>query len=1340
MLQPGPVRRARARPAHLPGARGRLGAEPDPTPATWTWTYEPAEPGARDHDRPPGPPNPSTSITAGLQFSATGPEIEFECALDAEPFESLRVAVPDRGAACPASTSSRARDRHLRERRPEPARLHVACHRAAARADDRVGAARPERRAPSHTFTFSSTEPNATFECRITPNPFHEQHVRAVHARRTPTRTCPTASTSSRSARSTSSASPARSRPSGASRSQPARHDDPRRPERHDRDSTTAALRVHLQRARLDLRVLARRRRAFVECLSPAMFPGHRARLPASSRRRRTRSGRRPIDINGNIDPTPASRTWTVVAGTAPGHDDQSPGPTTRRPSTTATSASSRPSESSTFECSLDGAASGRLHLAARSTPACASASHEFCGRRHRRRRQRRPDAGDLHAGRSPARHAAPETTLVHAPDAATQSTERRPSRSPPRTARRSSARSTAAPYVACTSPDGYTGLAVGPHTFAVRATDASGNIDGPGGATPGRSTARRRRRRSTTQPAALTSSGTARLRVRRQRRARRATLPVPLDAGALGRVRVPKTYANLPAGPHTFSVRAIDAAGNVDPSPASYSWTVDTRRAGDDHRPPGPAASTDQHERDVRVRVRARRRATSARSTAAAYAPCTSPAAYTGLADGDHTFSRARDRRGRQRRPDPGDARLDDRPAARHDDRRPARPTRPRARPRPSASRRTSRASASSARSTARGFSSCSSPAEFTDLAAGRRTSSASAPRTAPATSTRRRPATRGRSRRRPRRRSTRRAGDRAPDAQTESTSATFTFSAEPGRRDLRVRARRRRARAVHLAEDLHRPRARRARLRGPGHRRRRQRSTRRRRRSRLGDRRPDAAGRDDHERPAGRRRPTEHDRDVHVHGRRPPTAVLQCSLDGAVPRVCTSPKTYTEARARGRDGGSAGAHTFEVTRDQAPPARRRPTPVTWEWTIVDLTAPETTIDLRPAGRDPARHAAAVHLLEQRARRHVRVLARPESAFAGVRRRVRPTTPPSSTSRSPARTPCSCARSTRAATPTRRPSPTPGRSSARRRRRSRPDVPARPTRRARPRRSRSRWPPTRPASRTSCSLDGVAVARLQSSPRHAHRPGSRATTRFEVAGDQPLRPRRGDAGDLRRGRSPMPTPRPRRRSTPARPRRPLQHDARPSPSPAPTTGRRPTSLTFECSLDGAAFAALHLAATSSRTWLPGDAHLRASGRSTCSATSTSRTATAGRSRRRRAEHADRQQRHGRPRPGRRPERDGDVRQRQRPPARPRSDALASGAAAAGRLPVGRRAVLRHQHDGGLHRAGHGLPHLRARRRWPSRSACCTTTAAPGSTSRPQTTRAPARSAPRPTACRRSRS
>lgn len=38
-----------------------------------------------------------------------------------------------------------------------------------------------------------------------------------------------------------------------------------------------------------------------------------------------------------------------------------------------------------------------------------------------------------------------------------------------------------------------------------------------------------------------------------------------------------PRDYSELGDGSHTFQVRATDLAGNTDPTPATYSWTVDT-------------------------------------------------------------------------------------------------------------------------------------------------------------------------------------------------------------------------------------------------------------------------------------------------------------------------------------------------------------------------------------------------------------------------------------------------------------------------------------------------------------------------------------------------------------------------------------------------------------------------------------------------------------------------------------------------------------------------------------------------------------------------------------------
>jgi Bacterial Ig-like domain len=49
------------------------------------------------------------------------------------------------------------------------------------------------------------------------------------------------------------------------------------------------------------------------------------------------------------------------------------------------------------------------------------------------------------------------------------------------------------------------------------------------------------------------------------------------LDGGAFEPCSSPKEYEGVSDGPHTFEVRATDIAGNVDGSPASRSWTVDT-------------------------------------------------------------------------------------------------------------------------------------------------------------------------------------------------------------------------------------------------------------------------------------------------------------------------------------------------------------------------------------------------------------------------------------------------------------------------------------------------------------------------------------------------------------------------------------------------------------------------------------------------------------------------------------------------------------------------------------------------------------------------------------------
>ncbi len=55
------------------------------------------------------------------------------------------------------------------------------------------------------------------------------------------------------------------------------------------------------------------------------------------------------------------------------------------------------------------------------------------------------------------------------------------------------------------------------------------------------------------------------------------STFECELDGGGFSSCASPKSYTSLSDGSHTFKVRAVDAAGNTDATPAQSTWSIDT-------------------------------------------------------------------------------------------------------------------------------------------------------------------------------------------------------------------------------------------------------------------------------------------------------------------------------------------------------------------------------------------------------------------------------------------------------------------------------------------------------------------------------------------------------------------------------------------------------------------------------------------------------------------------------------------------------------------------------------------------------------------------------------------
>ncbi|WP_300009130.1 right-handed parallel beta-helix repeat-containing protein [Pseudonocardia sp.] len=133
-------------------------------------------------------------------------------------------------------------------------------------------------------------------------------------------------------------------------------------------------------------------------------------------------------------------------------------------------------------------------------------------------------------------------------------------------------------PWEACVSPLTYSNLPLGPHTFEVRTVDSQGNVD-PTPAThtfvqlepPPDIEAPDTVLSATPDATTVATVATFEFSATEEN----AVFECSLDAAPYAACTSPATYSGLTPGAHTFSVRAVDLAGNVDGVPATFAWTI---------------------------------------------------------------------------------------------------------------------------------------------------------------------------------------------------------------------------------------------------------------------------------------------------------------------------------------------------------------------------------------------------------------------------------------------------------------------------------------------------------------------------------------------------------------------------------------------------------------------------------------------------------------------------------------------------------------------------------------------------------------------------------------------
>lgn len=327
---------------------------------------------------------------------------------------------------------------------------------------------------------------------------------------------------------------------------------------------------------------------AFAPCSSPLELTG----LADGVHRLEVRS----IDQGGTADPTPAVATWTVqLPDTEPPVTSLVSGPPATGTATSATFLFSASEAGASFGCSLDGATfdpcTSPLTLTGLTTGAHTLVIRATDG------------VGNVETAplqvdwTVEADTAAPDTEITGGPAGTILASEAMFTfagsdnvTAPGDLAFECSL--DGAPFEPCTSPELVPALAVGHHTFAVRATDGASLVD-PSPAERSFTVADSAAPDTSigTGPASPTEATTASLTFTADEAG--ATFECSLDGASFAPCTSPVSLGGLTVGEHGFRVRARDAAGNADPTPAEHRWTVVAPTPPDTSILSGPPAST---------------------------------------------------------------------------------------------------------------------------------------------------------------------------------------------------------------------------------------------------------------------------------------------------------------------------------------------------------------------------------------------------------------------------------------------------------------------------------------------------------------------------------------------------------------------------------------------------------------------------------------------------------------------------------------------------------------------------------------------------------------------------